>query len=76
MARYEVVLQPDGDTWMVTAPAFEEVTTFGATQEEAVRHGRDAIEEAIAGRIADGEDVPAPLPDTAVPDWFVEVSAA
>lgn len=75
MAWYEVVLQPDGDTWLVTAPAFDEVITYGITQEEACRHGRDAIEEAIAGRIADGEDIPVPLADTPGRGRFVEVPA-
>jgi antitoxin HicB len=47
--------------------------SFGETQEEACRNGRDAIEEAIAGRIADGGDIPFPLKDTKGKGWFVEV---
>ncbi|SCB41123.1 type II toxin-antitoxin system HicB family antitoxin [Rhizobium lusitanum] len=48
-------------SWMVTAPAFPEVTTFGDTQPEACLEGLKAIEEAISARIAAGEDLPLPL---------------
>jgi antitoxin HicB len=63
--RYELVLQPDhNDAWLVTPPQFEELVSFGATQEEACRNGPKAIEEAIAARIAQGEDIPHPPADT------------
>jgi antitoxin HicB len=75
MAWYELAIQPDGDTWLVTAPQFEEVVTFGSTQEEACRNGLNAIEEAIAARIADGEDIPFPMKDTTGRGRFVEVPA-
>lgn len=58
---YELKLDVDGDTWLVTAPAFPEVTTFGETNEEALRNGLSAILEAIAARIAASVDVPAPI---------------
>src|SRR5680860_517688 len=59
---YQVVIDADdNDTFMVTAPAFPEVTSFGSSQPEACAHGRAAIEEAIAARIADNEDIPHPL---------------
>jgi antitoxin HicB len=71
---YEVVLDADdNDTFMVTAPQFPEVTTFGASQEEACAFGRAAIEEAIAARIADGEDIPHPLTKTKGRGHYVEV---
>jgi antitoxin HicB len=58
---YPVVLTPDdNDTLLVTCPALPEVTTFGEDKADALRHAIDAIEEAIAGRIAHGEDVPLP----------------
>lgn len=73
---YELVLTPDdNDTWLVTAPAFDEVVSFGATQEDACRNGRSAIEEAIAARIADGGDIPFPLKATPGKGRFVEVPA-
>lgn len=59
---YEIVLKPDDNgTWLVTAPAFPEVVSFGEAQEDPCRNARNAIEEAIAHRIAHGEDIPAPL---------------
>jgi antitoxin HicB len=71
---YELVFSPDdNDTWFVTSPAFPEVATFGATQEEACRNGLNAIEEAIAARIADGRDIPFPLKETSGQGRFVEV---
>ncbi|TCL70565.1 type II toxin-antitoxin system HicB family antitoxin [Rhizobium sp. BK251] len=63
MAWYKLAIQPDGDVWLVTSDDFPELVTYGATQEEARLNGRNAIEEAIAGRIADGEDIPHPLLD-------------
>jgi antitoxin HicB len=72
---YELVFQPDGDTWLVTSPDFDELVTFGATQEEACRNGLNAIEEAIAARMADGEDIPYPLKDTKGKGRFIEVPA-
>lgn len=71
---YELAFTPDdNDTWFVTAPEFPEVATFGATQEEACRNGLNAIEEAIAARIAAGDDIPFPLKDTPGKGRFVEV---
>ncbi|CAN7505932.1 type II toxin-antitoxin system HicB family antitoxin [Pararhizobium sp. LjRoot238] len=61
MAWYKLAIQPDDGVWLVTSPDFEEVVSYGQTQEEACRNGRNAIEEAIAGRIADGESIPLPL---------------
>jgi antitoxin HicB len=73
MAWYELSLQPDGDTWLVTAPAFEEVATFGDDQEASCRNGLDAILQAIAGRIADGEAIPAPMAEAPRKGVFVEL---
>ena len=53
MSYYRIIIEQDGDTWLVTAPEFPEVTTFGETMEDAHVRARDAIEEAIAARIAD-----------------------
>ena len=59
MLAYRIDLEPDtNDTLLVTCPALPEVVTFGEDEEGAKRHAVDAIEEAIAGRIADGADVP------------------
>ncbi len=56
---YEVKLEPDDNgAFLVTVPAFPEVTTFGEGEFDARRQAQAAIEEAIAARIAEGEDVP------------------
>ena len=58
---YRIVLTPDtNDTFLVECPAFPEVVTFGETAEDAKRYASLAIQEAIAGRIHDGHDVPPP----------------
>jgi len=60
-ARYLIKLEPDdNDTLLVTCPALPEVATFGEDEADALRHATNAIEEAIAARIADGLDIPAP----------------
>lgn len=63
MFAYRVDLTPDdNDTFLVTCPALPELTTFGASEDEAIKNAEDAIVEALAGRIAHGEDIPAPEP--------------
>jgi antitoxin HicB len=59
MFGYRVKLETDDNgTILVTCPALPEVTTFGDDESDALRHATDAIEEAIAARIADGQDIP------------------
>ena len=73
MAWYELRLQPDGDTWLVTAPAFDEVATYGEDQEHSCQNGLAAILQAIAGRIADSEPIPAPMIDAPGKGTFVQL---
>lgn len=61
--------------WLVTAPSFPEITTSGETQSEACSNGLKAIEEAISARMADGEDIPAPLTECEGVPRCVEISA-
>lgn len=71
---YEVTINPDdNDTWFVTAPAFDEVTTFGDDTQAALVNARNAIEESMAGRIARGEDIPPPLRETPGKGHFVQM---
>lgn len=59
MMRHAISLTPDdNDTFLVTSATFPEVTTFGADRADACRQAANAIEEAIAGRMADGEEIP------------------
>lgn len=58
---WKIDLSPDdNDTLLVRCPAFPELVTFGDDEADARLHARDALEEAIAARIAEGRDIPAP----------------
>jgi antitoxin HicB len=51
--RYRIELEPDDNgTFVVTCPALPEVTTFGEDEVDCLEHARDAIEEALAARLA------------------------
>jgi antitoxin HicB len=61
--RYPIKLAPDDNrTLLVTCPLLPEVTTFGEDEADAKLRAIGAIEEALAARIADGADIPLPLP--------------
>ncbi len=61
MLAYPIVLTPDdNDTVMATSPDFPELTTYGDDNDDALLHAVDALEEAIAARIAYREDIPSP----------------
>ncbi len=61
MLDYPVELTPDDNgTLLVTAPDFPELTTFGESRKDALARAEDALEEAIAARIAHRDDVPRP----------------
>lgn len=53
----EMMADDDGSL-LVTCPLLPEVTTFGTDRDDALAHAADAIEEALAARIARGEDIP------------------
>jgi antitoxin HicB len=59
MLGYRIKLVPDDNgTILVTCPALPEVTTFGEDAADALRRAVGAIEEALAARMADGDDIP------------------
>ena len=60
MLAYPIVLEDDDGAVLATAPDFPELTTFGEDRDEAVARASDALEEAIAARIHDRRDIPAP----------------
>ena len=61
MLAYPVEFTPDENgTLLVTCPDLPEVTTFGEDHDDALARALDAIEEALAARIADREDIPEP----------------
>jgi antitoxin HicB len=61
MLRYPIKLKAEDDgIFLVTAPDFPEVVTFGEDEADALIRGADAIATAIQGRITDREDIPVP----------------
>ena len=58
MQGYEIELTEDDGAWLVTCPALPEVTSFGETKDDALLHAADAVEEALAARIATGAEIP------------------
>lgn len=61
MLEYPIKLtKDDNDTVLATSPDFPEMTTFGDDNDDALLHAVDALEEAIAGRMADRMDIPEP----------------
>jgi antitoxin HicB len=55
---YRVKLEPDDNgTLLVTCPELPEVATFGENVADALKHAKDAIEEAVAARIHDGREI-------------------
>ena len=64
MLGYRIELKPDDNgTVLVTCADLPEVTTFAASEAEAPLRAKDAIEEALASRIADLEPIPRPVDD-------------
>ena len=60
--HFPVTLTPDdNDTFLVTCDLLPEVTTFGADRDEALRHGAEAIVEALGGRLARWHEAPLPI---------------
>ncbi|MYB48899.1 MAG: type II toxin-antitoxin system HicB family antitoxin [Dehalococcoidia bacterium] len=60
MLTYPIQLEEDEGTVMATSPDFPELTTFGDDRDHALAHAVDALEEAMAGRIHAGLDIPSP----------------
>ena len=60
MLAYPITLEDDDGAILATAPDFPELTTFGEDREEAVTRAVHALEEAIAARVHDRKDIPAP----------------
>lgn len=63
MLAYPVSLDDDDGTVLVTSADFPELTTFGNDRNEALARAVDALEEAIAARIAAKQDIPEPSAD-------------
>lgn len=60
MLAYRIELtEDDNGTYLVTCPALPEVTTFADTHSEALERASEAIQEALAARMAARQDIPA-----------------
>ncbi|MGC2201280.1 MAG: type II toxin-antitoxin system HicB family antitoxin [Stellaceae bacterium] len=60
---YPATLEPDADGRLVVHfPTLPEALTDGADEAEALREAADCLSEALASRIVDGEEIPAPGP--------------
>lgn len=58
---YPVAFEPDDNgTLLVACLDLPEVTTWGEGEADALRRAADAIEEALAARIAHRDDIPEP----------------
>jgi antitoxin HicB len=57
-----ILVADDEGRVQVRFPDFPEALTDGADEREALAEAADCLAEAVAARIADGEDVPAPAP--------------
>ncbi len=61
MLAFRIELAPDDNgTILATCPDLPEVTTFGEDEADALLRAVDAIEEALAARIARRQDIPLP----------------
>ncbi|TMV80461.1 type II toxin-antitoxin system HicB family antitoxin [Thioclava sp. BHET1] len=58
--KYNLQIEPDGDGYLVTCPDLPEVTSDGDSMPDAIANGTDAVEEALAGRLADFDTIPRP----------------
>ena len=79
--RYPIDLHKEREGgFSVTFPDFDEAFTDGDTFAEAIAEAADCLEEALAGRIARREEIPAPSPamgrPAAVPGAILAAKAA
>lgn len=59
---YPVKLATQESGLLVTFPDFPEAVTQGTDKADALANAADCLQEAVAGRIVDREDMPAPSP--------------
>lgn len=54
------LVKDDNGTYLATSPDFPELVTYGDTPTKALENARGAIEEAIAARMSQRDDIPRP----------------
>lgn len=57
---FKVVVEPDEDRWAAYCPALlqQGASTWGSTQEEALKHIEEVVRMVVRELIEDGEPVP------------------
>jgi predicted RNase H-like HicB family nuclease len=57
---FKVIIEPDEDRWHAYCPALEHLggTTWGNTQEEALKHINEVVEMIVNELHEDGEPIP------------------
>ena len=57
---FRVAVEPDEDRWSAYCPALlsQGATTWGDTQEEALKHINEVVQMVVKELVADGEAVP------------------
>ena len=57
---FKVVVEPDDDKWSAYCPALlpQGATTWGNTQEEALKHINEVVQMIVQELLEDGEPVP------------------
>ena len=57
---FRVVIEPDEDVWAAHCPALlkQGASTWGNTEEEALKHINEVVQMVIAELIEDGESIP------------------
>jgi len=76
MGAFRIELTPDDNgALLVTSPDLPELTTFGESEDDALRAAALAVEEALAARIAVGDDIPQPAGYVGVKKPFVALRA-
>jgi predicted RNase H-like HicB family nuclease len=75
---YELVIEADElddgtPAWMASFPAFPEIILFAETKDRIFAFASNAIQEAIAGRKIDGENIEAAVANAALNRTFIEV---
>jgi len=72
---FKVVVEPDDDRWNAYCPALlqQGASTWGYTQEEALKHIEEVVRMVVRELIEDGEPVPGDVQIS--PDPLVSVTA-
>lgn len=65
---FRVVVEPDGDRWAAYCPSLvgQGASTWGSTQEEALKHIQEVLQMTLESMAAHGESIPEAAPEVQV----------